>query len=165
MSATSLPPERRSLWIPWAFVAFFGVVVVVNGIMITVGFMTWPGLETENAYQRGLAYERRVAAAEAQAALGWTVDVDLTREGAGRAMVELRLRNRHGHVMPDAKVRARFVRPTSEGHDFEVELPHYRDGRYRRQVELPLAGQWEVRTTIEDRAGVHHATRRVHLAP
>ena len=69
-------PASRDRWIPWAFVAFFGVVLAVNAVMIWVAFVTWPGLETTSAYQKGLAYNRTLAASQAQEALGWRVDVE-----------------------------------------------------------------------------------------
>ena len=65
----------RSRWIPYAFVAFFGVVLLANGTMIGLAFATWTGLETEGAYQKGLAYNRVLDRARAQAALGWRVDL------------------------------------------------------------------------------------------
>ena len=51
-------------WIPWLFVGLFALVLVVNGSMIFVAFSTFPGLETTNAYQRGLAYNRQLDAVD-----------------------------------------------------------------------------------------------------
>ena len=55
--AIAMPDERRSRWIPWAFVAFFGVVLAANAAMVVIALASWPGLETQQAYQRGLAYD------------------------------------------------------------------------------------------------------------
>jgi nitrogen fixation protein FixH len=48
--AMTMPAARRSRWIPWAFVAFFGVVLAANAIMIVIAITTWPGLQTQQAY-------------------------------------------------------------------------------------------------------------------
>ena len=56
----------RSRWIPYAFLGFFAVVLLANGAMIWLAFATWTGLETEGAYQKGLAYNRTLAETEAQ---------------------------------------------------------------------------------------------------
>ena len=44
--AITMADERRSRWIPWAFVAFFGVVLAANAVLIVIAITTWPGLET-----------------------------------------------------------------------------------------------------------------------
>lgn len=165
LSRAVAPGDRRSRWIPWAFVAFFGVVLAVDATMIVVGFATWPGLDTTDAYQRGLAYDRAIEAGEAQAALGWGVELDVVPRQGRRAMIELALRDRHGSMVQDALVHARLVRPTHEGHDLEVELPHGQAGRYRAEVELPLPGQWDLRLLIQHRGGRYQLVERVHIAP
>lgn len=161
----AMGPAQRSRWIPWAFVAFFGVVLAVNVTMIVVGFATWPGLDTTDAYQRGLAYDRAIEAANAEAVLGWDADLAVSREGPGRALVEVALSDRDGNLIEDARVRARLVRPTHEGQDLELDLPHHQGGRYLAEVELPLAGQWEVRVVADHRGQRRHLVERVYLAP
>ena len=52
-----------------ALVVFFGVVAGVNGIMIRAAVTTFGGVETGSSYQAGLAFERELAAAQAQNAL------------------------------------------------------------------------------------------------
>ena len=54
-------------------VAFFAVVAGVNAIMIRAAVSTFGGVETESAYQAGLAFAREIAAVEAQDALHWQV--------------------------------------------------------------------------------------------
>ena len=156
---------RGSRWIPCAFVAFFGVVLLANGAMIWLAFATWTGLETEGAYQKGLAYNRVLDQAAAQDALGWDVDLDLAqREGRGLALA-LALADRHGDLIEDASVSARFVRPTHEGHDRVVVLPHRYGGAYEARIELPLAGQWDVHLTVEHAGEIWREARRVYLRP
>ena len=152
-------------WIPWAFVAFFAVVLVVNGIMIWFAFASWTGLEAPSAYRRGIEYNRTLEAARAQAALGWRVELGVSREGPRLAEIELRLEDRHGDLIEDAAVSALLVRPTSAGHDLAVDLPHDHAGRYRAEVALPLDGQWDVRVTAQARGEVYRLSERVHLRP
>jgi nitrogen fixation protein FixH len=165
MTGIALADERRSRWIPWAFVAFFGVVLAVNLTMIVVAMVTWPGLETKNAYQRGLAYNRTLAAAAAQAALGWQVDFRFTPAADGTGLAELTLRDRHGNLLRGAEVVARFLRPTHAGQDVEVVLEPARDGEYRAAVRLPLPGQWQVRVDVRHGGHRHQLSERLHVRP
>jgi nitrogen fixation protein FixH len=155
----------RDRWIPWAFVAFFGVVLLANGIMLTLALVTFPGLETEGAYQRGLAYNRNLDAAQAQTALGWKVNFRFSQDAARHGVVTVDLRDRHGSFLQDAAIQARFVRPTHAGHDLVVEVPHQYGGRYVTEVGLPLPGQWEVRITASAEGETYRLTERIRLDP
>lgn len=156
---------RGDRWIPWSFVAFFVVVLVANGSMIVAAFSSWPGLETASAYQRGLAYNRTLAAAKEQAALGWKVDFVFTQDGRRRGVAQIDLADRFGSRLRDAEVRAQFVRPTNEGSDLRVDLAHQNGGRYQAEVELPLEGQWDVRIVASSNGQVYRLSERIVLRP
>lgn len=164
MQAPAIMTER-SRWVPYAFVAFFGVVLLANALMIWIAFATWTGLQTQNAYQKGLAYNRTLDEAAAQAALGWEVDLALAQAEARTLALELALEGPYGDLIEDAAVSAAFVRPTHEGHDRVVTIPHRYGGEYEAEVELPLAGQWELHLTIEAAGEVWRETRRLYLRP
>ena len=163
--AASMPDARRSRWVPWAFVAFFGVVLAANATMIVVATTTWPGLQTEQAYQRGLAHDEALAAAAAQAALGWQVEFAFEQTGERSGTLRLDLTDRFGHALQDGSVQVAFVRPTHGGHDLVVELNHHYGGRYLRDVALPLAGQWEARVHVVAPDGEYRLRERIYLRP
>jgi nitrogen fixation protein FixH len=165
LHATLLPDARRGHWIPWAFVAFFGVVLAANGIMIVVALQTWPGLQTEHAYQRGLASEQALQTAAAQVALGWRVDLVFEQTGQRTGTIRLDLADRFGNTMPDARVRVAFVRPTHGGYDRQIDLPHYYGGRYLDRIELPLAGQWDLQVHVLGPEGEYRVRQRIYLEP
>src|SRR5664279_301516 len=87
---------------PWLFVGAMGLVILVNAAMIFFAVHSFTGLATQDPYDKGLAFNRTLAAARAQAGLGWQVDVAATaspadaaatvtlaaafRDGAGRAL-------------------------------------------------------------------------------
>lgn len=161
----SSTPAPRDRWIPWAFVGFFLVVLAANATMIAIGVATWPGLDTRDAYQRGLAYNRTLDAAAAQAALGWRVAAGFTRTGPRRGVVEVTLADRFGDLVEDAAISAAFLRPASAGHDLLVGLEHVYGGRYRAEVELPLAGQWDLQIEIAARGEHYRLRERTFVRP
>jgi len=164
MARALIRQAGRDRWIPWAFVAFFGVVLAANAAMIWIAFATWTGLETEGAYQKGLAYNRTLAAARAQDALGWRINLDVSAVGR-LAEFELTLADRYGSLIEDAKIRAAFVRPTHAGHDVVLEVPHVHAGVYRAEAALPFAGVWELHLVAESGSDAYRLRRRVYLEP
>ena len=156
---------RGDRWIPWSFVAFFVLVLAANGSMIVAAFSTWPGLETTSAYQRGLAYNRTLAAASEQAGLGWRVGFDFNQDGPRYGVIQVDFADRFGNLIEDAEVQARFVRPTHQGVDRSVEIIHRGGGRYQAPIELPLDGQWDVHLTATSRGRTWRLSERVFLRP
>ncbi len=151
--------------IPWIFVGFFLAVFAANGAMIAVALSTWTGLETDTAYEDGLAYNGRLAERAAQKALGWQVALALEEAVGGEAELRIRLRGPNGEALYADEVRARFKRPTSEGHDFEVTLEDRGAGLYGREVTLPLPGQWDIEVNVTKGDDRHSSRRRVMLRP
>lgn len=156
---------RRSGWIPWAFVAFFGVVLAANVTMIVIAFWSWTGVETDRGWRSGLAYKRALEAERAQMTLGWDAALDFEQQGEREATIGLTLEDRHGNPIEDAHVEARFIRPTHDGYDFAADVPRYRGGTYQAEVELPLAGQWDVRVAATAGGDTYRLRKRVHLRP
>ena len=140
--------ERKSNWIPWAFVGFFLVVILANGIMAVFAFTTWTGLSTEGAYQKGLAYNRTLETRARQAALGWQVAVALQPGRAGNAALTAVLKDRNGDPLWADSVVATLRRPTQEGHDLAFPLDDRGQGRFEAEVGLALPGVWDLSLTV-----------------
>ncbi len=150
-------------WIPWAFGGFFLVVLIANATMIYIGMTTWTGLVSKNYYEEGRNYNRNIAAAEAQAALGWRLDIEARLVEGFEGELTVALRDRAGTPITDATVTADFVRPTSEGNDFSIPLAALGDGTYRATFTLPLTGLWDIHIDVIRGADRFVQTRRVTL--
>lgn len=150
----------RSRWIPWAFVGGFAVVFAANAVMVTFAMRSWTGLETEDAYRKGLSYNRTLQAVRQEAALGWTGSAAF--DGAD---IVVALRDREGAPVTAASVRADFVRPTAEGHDFSVSLTERGGGRYAASVLLPMPGVWDVRAVAQRSSDSFQLNQRIVAAP
>jgi nitrogen fixation protein FixH len=158
-------PRSRDWWIPWSFVAFFGVMLVANGALIYFALESWTGIETRDAYTKGLAYNDRLAEAQAQAAEGWHTALNFEPRGGQAGRLAFQLTDRNGVALNAAEVVARVVRPTSEGHDFAVELPSLGEGRYAADVDFPLPGQWEIRLEATHPSGSFRLHKRIRVRP
>jgi nitrogen fixation protein FixH len=154
-------PRRPLTWGPWVFFAMFAVVFAANGIMVVFAFGSWTGLETRGAYEKGVTYNETLAAARAQAALGWRVEITLEPTGTGLVRLEAAFRDRDGRPPRLTAVTARLIRPTHSGHDLVLALAAQGMGRYGTETTLPLPGQWDVRVHAEHAGGSYQATRRV----
>ncbi|MBL8668679.1 MAG: FixH family protein [Rhodospirillales bacterium] len=159
-------------WYPWIFVLGMLVVIAVNIVLITSAIDTFPGLDTEDAYQKGLAYNQTIAAARAQEARGWQADVRYApradaasaagREAAGHeGELVVTLRDKAGEPLYGLDVDAALIRPTRSGLDTRVSLQPAGNGEYRGEAILPLPGQWDVRVFARRGNEDFQATRRI----
>lgn len=146
-------------WYPWIFVAGFAVVIVVNGFLIFFATSTFNGLETSNPYERGVAYNKEIAAADAQTALGWTAEFALTGvksiegQDGRKAALRLRLRDRDAAPVDGLTIVATLRRPTQAGLDQTVELLPGAPGEYGAVATVPLAGLWDIKIVAERGTG------------
>lgn len=131
-----------------SLVAFFGVVFLVNGIFFWFARDSWTGLSTEDAYRKGIAYNDKLARADAQRFLGWTTETEYASAGPGEGRLVFALKTADGQPVRNREVSATFRRPVAEGIDFAAALSNDGDGRYVADVMPPAPGQWDVRIEV-----------------
>jgi nitrogen fixation protein FixH len=123
-------------------VAFFAVVAGVNAIMIRAAVSTFSGIETENAYQAGLSFEREMVAAEAQEALHWRVSAKVS-EVAGATLVEVIAADAAGRPLAGLQAAGHLVHPTDRRSDHKVPLGEDAVGTFHGRTDA-VVGQWSL---------------------
>lgn len=140
-------PDRTKAdrnWIPWIFIGGFGIVLIVNAVLVTLALTTFSGVETRHAYKTGLAYNTVLEADAAQAARGWDVAVVYISQEDALGRMELSIRDGAGRGIEGLDVLAQLRRPTHTAEDHDVILQSMGGGVYEAQLRLPFAGQWDV---------------------
>jgi nitrogen fixation protein FixH len=143
----SVPPAPKPLTgrkVLFLLVAFFGVVIGVNMIMMQLAIQTLPGTEVDSAYSASLAYEKEIAAARDQNARNWKIDAHIERSGQGGATLQVEARDNNGRPMSGLKFQGRFERPTDRRADLPVVLAEVGIGIYRGNTLAIAPGQWDL---------------------
>ena len=145
MSRTPVSPRPLTgAKVLFMLLAFFGVVIGVNMIMMRLAIQTLPGTEVDSAYSASLAYENEIAAARDQNARNWKVDAHIQRGTDGGATLQVEARDENGKPMSGLKFEGRFERPTDRRADRPVVLAEMGIGIYRGSAPLIAAGQWDL---------------------
>jgi nitrogen fixation protein FixH len=134
------PRELTGRMVLACLVAFFAVVAAVNVMMIRAAVSTFGGIETDNAYQAGLAFAREIAAVEAQEALDWKVRGSLKSDAAD-AVVEVIATDATGAPLENLQGAARLLHPADKRADLIVRLGQVAPGIFVGRT-VPIAGQW-----------------------
>jgi nitrogen fixation protein FixH len=123
-------------------IAFFGVVSLVNAIMIRFAVTSFGGVETASSYQAGLAFGRESAAARAQDERHWRVKAKVL-PAAGATTVEIDARDAAGQPLAGLTASAQLAHPTDRRADQTVRLSEAATGHFRGTAGA-LAGQWDL---------------------
>ncbi len=144
-------------------VAFFGVVALVNAIMIRFAVSTFGGVETESSYKAGLAFAREIASSEAQNQRGWKVTTSLGAIVNGRMRIELTAFDTTGQPLVGHEARIRLSHPTDRRRDRTFDVLPTAAGRFAGQAEIE-PGQWElVVDLLRDEERMFRSRERVVL--
>lgn len=128
-----------------AMVGFFAIIIVVNAIFISLAVRSFPGEQEEKSYLQGLHYNDRLKAREAQAALGWTVNIEKASLLNEAGVIEIAFKDREGAPIYDLAVAGVLSRPADDDHDLQLEFAAAGSGKYHAQVDAIGPGVWSLK--------------------
>jgi nitrogen fixation protein FixH len=147
-------------WIPALFVAGFALVAAANGVLIWFATASFSGLDSEHAYESGLAYNDALQASAKVASLGWRVEIDVEETGGSPALA-LRLSDRDGRALAGLTIEGQLARPTLASLDRDIAFREVAPGAYRSPTLKGLQpGLWEARLVAIGTEPTWQATRR-----
>ncbi|WP_237219998.1 FixH family protein [Sphingomonas arenae] len=114
-------------------VAFFGVVITVNMVMATLATRTFGGVVVENSYVASQQYNRWLAAARKQDALGWSIHSSLDAHRRVEVAISVK----------DAELTGFARHPLGRAPDLALTFTRAADGHLRSNQALPQ-GRWSV---------------------
>ena len=128
----------------FSLIAFFGVVIGVNMLMMRFAIDTMPGTEVDSAYGASLAYGREIIAARDQNSRGWKIDAHVERRADGSATLRVDARDAGGTPLSGLKFSGRLERPTDKRIDRLFGLAEAGGGIYRGNAADVMPGQWDL---------------------
>jgi nitrogen fixation protein FixH len=134
------PPRKiTGRMVLFGFIAFFGVIAAVNGVFMYLALSTWPGLTTEDAYKKGIAYNHTLDEAAQQKKLGWVSAVKLDADGG----LQVTMTARDGSPLDGANVEAALSRPLGDETVEKMALSETAPGQYAARFPAPQPGRWK----------------------
>lgn len=144
MTMTATPEPKRItgkkvlLWM----VAFFGVIIGANASLTYFALNTWPGLTTEDAYKKGLAYNQTLDAAARQSAMGWVSTVDIQPGIGTDETITINLTGAGETPLPGLVVTAKLERAVGTPGTQIITLNETAPGKYTGTFKSPAEGRW-----------------------
>lgn len=151
----------------FAMIAFFGIVIAVNVVMMRLALSTHSGIVAQDTYRKGVKYNEEIAASEKQAELGWKDDIKLAPAGD---RLSIDIRDKDGNAVRGLTIKATLGRPATEKDDLSVTLSETSSGVYEAAVPPRAAGTYVASVEATDPARaqdgiVYRAKERLWLKP
>ena len=169
MSNKNISQDNPYAWRnPWVigWVSLVAIVLIVNITMITLAFVTSPGLVDKDYYEKGQDFEKNINRLSAERnALAWTYTTDFPANPVVNtpAHYSFNLVDKYGVALIDAKVILSAYRPSDANADFNAEMIETVSGRYEAYIAYPLKGIWEYTITIKSDEDTYSFTRRTSV--
>ena len=153
--------RERGWWYPYIFIGMLGVVMIVNGAMAYFATSTFNGVITENAYEKGLKYNKTLEVSRQQSELGWRVEAKAEPSSTGHgATVMLTYLDKSGHGVDGLDVQALVDRPNVTGSEQRVSFVSKGGGHYAVDVSFKEAGQWDFDILAANEGATYQLQRR-----
>lgn len=139
-----------------AMIVFFGVIIVANTFMITLGIKTFPGEDTKQSYRQGLEYDQTIAKRQKQIASGWQAHISITNNGN----LVLKITDANGDAVKGLKATGTLKHLAKTDLDHELKFAQSAEGTYIAHVDKTLFGQeWLLFTSAQKTDGTSFDTR------
>lgn len=119
---------------------FFGIMFAVNGAFVYFALSTFGGVDTDDAYRKGLAYNATIAEADAQAARGWKPQLAYD-ETSGT--LTLKVADEAGRPIAGLDVEGKLSRPATDALDRPLGgFEEHAGGVYSGRIDNLDRGAW-----------------------
>jgi len=119
------PREFTGRHMLYLVLAFFAVIIAVNGALAFFATSSWTGLLAKNGYVASQDYNDVLAAADRQRREGWQSDLAAARDG-----LEFTLRDAVSRPLDGLLVTAHIGRRIHENEDRDLSLESLGEGHY-----------------------------------
>lgn len=164
------PAERREWRLTGrmvfaGFVVFFGIIIAVNALMLTLALDTMPGTTTDSSYRASQRFNRDLAAARERTARGWNVDARVERNPTGIAAMTVSVRESAGTPVEQIRVTARLMHPVHRVNDRVFDVSRSGTGLYAGTTEGVVAGAHDLVIEIDRNGEVLYRSRNRIVLP
>jgi nitrogen fixation protein FixH len=143
-------------WFPVGMIGAMGIVFAVNGVMVYDALHSFPGAAGSDGFDLSNRYDRVLATAQQQAALGWQIEADVT----AAHQPSLLLADRNGAPLAATAIDASAERPIGPPDTTVLTFGPIGNGRYQAETTL-FSGQWDIMLTVHEGGRLYSTTRRV----
>lgn len=136
------------------FLGFFGFIGIVDAYFVYTALTTNTGLVTEQAYEKGLAYNEMLDKAKHQP----TIREESSYEDG---IFSWQANNMDGSPLEKANISVKLYRAVKDGYDFDIKLSEVGNGLYQSKIDFPLPGLWVAKVNAQWNNKTYQTSHRI----
>jgi len=137
MNQLSEEHKKLNKKIPYFFFIFFGVLIIIDSIWIYLSFTTYRGVVEEDAYSKGLQYNKNIDGFEQQQKLGFKYNITYLDN-----VINFNIENYN--IPSDEIVLIKIIRKISVGNDIQDNMIKLDNNSYYYNYKFPVKGNWKI---------------------
>jgi nitrogen fixation protein FixH len=147
-------------YIPYYFIAFFLVIISIDGFLMYLSLSTWRGVVAEDSYQEGVNYNQIIEHSNNQEKLGWNSELNFTQNKPSQGVIDFIILDMNNNPINAKKAKLKMMNIFQEGHDFEQEIL-LDNGKSAINIDFPLKGKWLIRIHLEHEGNQYQTSKRI----
>ncbi len=147
-----------------AMIGFFGIIIAVNSVMVSLALKSFPGEDQKKSYMQGLDYNQTLEQRAKQAAQGWRlVLVDGTDFSITATTLKVKLVADKDRPVRGQILTGTLRRPTTDREDVSLTFVEDANGLYIAPLPRLNPGAWDLKIKTEDETTAFVAETRLWL--
>ena len=147
-----------------AMIGFFGIIIAVNSVMVSLALKSFPGEDQKKSYMQGLDYNQTLEQRAEQAAQGWRLLlIDGTEISVSATSLKVKLVADHDRPVRGQILTGTMRRPATDREDVSLTFVEDKEGLYIAQLPSLTAGAWQVKIQTGDETTAFVAETRLWL--
>ncbi|WP_068318051.1 FixH family protein [Polycladidibacter hongkongensis] len=142
------------------FLAFFGVIFAMNGLMMYLAIGSFPGLEVKSSYAVSQRYNDEIAIAKQQNAANWQVDLATSYQADASLVLNVQLASSEGAPQSGREVVINLHRPGTDVDDRRMNLSEGASGAYSGVIPNVDSGNWIIIMDVLNAEGMREYRSR-----
>lgn len=144
--------------------AFFGVVIGVNALMVTYAIDTFSGEDAAHSYVQGLHFNKTLEERDAQKDAGWQARMDVTPDAQGKTLIVMELLDRDKAPVTGVTLEGDLRLPATSREDRDLRFMETAPGRYEVETSKLHEAYWDLLVSgTKDGAPVFEARNRIWI--
>lgn len=123
------------------FVLFFGFVFVMDALFISIALKSHTGVITDQAYERGLDFDKWDTAAKQELDLNSQIEINSQK-------IRFYIESTENGAIESANVKVHGILSRNDKTDFKLLLKHTGAGWYETDIVWPQDGNWDLYFTV-----------------
>ncbi len=149
------------------FLAFFGVIFIVNGIFLSQAIKSFPGEISKKSYVQGINYNDTIHEKHQQVLLGWRSEIGVmhSEDTQKNSVLVARFFDKDDQPLNELQVNAVLNQHSSKHQNVSFPMQFSANGEYAHPIDSLETGRWTVQIEVKKSSEIFFKAQKEIFIP